>query len=637
MIIELAHFSLILSMFMALVVGILGISAKAEITHTLKAGSFVIFTLALLSFLLLINGFLNDDFSVRYIVAHANRHLDTFYKIGAAWGGHEGSLLLWGVLLVAWQSALSLQSKAIPERVYTSAIGILSLIAVGFFLFILLTSNPFERLLPPPANGADLNPLLQDVGLILHPPLLYIGYVGFAPVFALTIAALMRGKIDAHWARYLRPWTLMAWVFLTLGIVLGSMWAYAELGWGGWWFWDPVENASLMPWLASTALLHSLAIAEKRGIFKHWTVLMAIATFSLSMLGTFLVRSGILTSVHAFATDPLRGVFILIFLAIITGFALWIYIHNSPKLYQETHFALFSRDNALLLNNVFLIVICATVLLGTLFPLLTDVLRLGKFSVGAPYFNRVLTPIWVVLLAILPVGILLRWKKDRAQRIRPIFLWCIPIALISGSLMPFLFGKWKWGVALVLSLACLVIMVSIWDSVSRFIRQRRLPASLLGMHLAHLGVAIFTIGTTVVSHYDVTVDRLIYPQKSIDVNDYKITFRQLEGQKKANYQTLIGHFDVTRNGQFIAHLKAEKRQYTSSEMPMTEAAIARSIREDVYLSMGELRGDNPEKDPWTIRLYIKPLMNWVWAGCLLMALGGIVAATDRRYRRKAIK
>lgn len=637
MIIELAHFSLILSMFMALAVGVLGIRAKEGTAPTLKAGSLVVFALALLSFLLLIDGFLNDDFSVRYIAAHANRHLDTFYKIGAAWGGHEGSLLLWGVLLVAWQSALSLQSKAIPERVYTSAIGILSLIAVGFFLFILLTSNPFERLLPPPANGADLNPLLQDVGLILHPPLLYLGYVGFAPVFALTLAALMRGKIDAHWARYIRPWTLIAWVFLTLGIVLGSMWAYAELGWGGWWFWDPVENASLMPWLASTALLHSLAVAEKRGIFKHWTVLMAIATFSLSMLGTFLVRSGVLTSVHAFATDPLRGVFILVFLAIVTGFALWIYLHNIPKLYQETHFALFSRDNALLLNNVFLIVICATVLLGTLFPLLTDVLHLGKFSVGAPYFNRVLTPIWITLLAILPVGILLRWKKDRLQRIRPIFLWCIPIALFSGSLMPLWFGEWKWGVALALSLACWVVIVSLWDIVKRIIQQHRLPASLLGMHLAHLGVAVFTIGTTVVSHYEITADRLIYPQKSVAVGDYHITFRQLEGQKKANYQTLIGHFDVTRNGQFIAHLKAEKRQYPSNEMPMTEAAIARSIREDVYLSMGELRGDNPEKDPWTIRLYIKPLMNWVWAGCLLMALGGIVAATDHRYRRKATK
>ena len=644
MLVELAHFSLILALCVAIVTGGYGILARTGTGNAsyLRMGSLVLTALVLLSFLLLVHAFLTDDFSVRYVAGNSRRDMHPFFKLGATWGGHEGSLLLWVLLLCGWQLALSLLPGKVPQAVHGLATGVFSLIISGFLLFVLLTSNPFERLLPVPVDGGDLNPLLQDAGLVLHPPLLYLGYVGFAPIFVLTMAAMLRGKVDAFWARYLRPWTLLAWGFLTLGILLGSMWAYYELGWGGWWFWDPVENASLMPWLSATALLHCLAVVEKRGTFKHWTVLLTIATFTMSVLGTFLVRSGVLTSVHAFASDPARGIFVLAFLALLSGFALLVYVQQWQKLEPVSRAALTYRDLFLLVNTILLVTICLTVLIGTLFPLLTDVLKLGKFSVGAPYFNTVLTPIWLLLLVVLALAFLMQRKSATWAGIRAPALLTLLGAAIAGCLMPLWFnGPWKWGVALVLTLAWWVVLVAVRDIIRRLrspaARGARPPASFLGMHLAHIGVAVFTMGATVVSHYDMTADVLIHPRQAVQVGDYEIVFQQLEGKTLPNFQALIGHFVILEDGKPVGRMRGEKRKYISSDAPMTEAAISRGFREDIYLSMGELRGDNPERDPWTVRIQIKPLMNWVWAGCMLMALGGLMSALDKRYRKRRVQ
>ena len=643
MLIELAHFSLILALCVAVALGCYGSfvrSGPASASY-LRLGSLVLTALVLFSFLLLIHAFLTDDFSVRYVAGNSRRDMHPFFKLGATWGGHEGSLLLWVLLLCCWQLALSLLPGKVQQPVHGLATGLFGLIITGFLLFVLLTSNPFERLLPAPMDGGDLNPLLQDAGLVLHPPLLYLGYVGFAPIFVLTMAALLRGKVDAHWARYLRPWTLLAWCFLTLGILLGSMWAYYELGWGGWWFWDPVENASLMPWLSATALLHCLAVVEKRGTFKHWSVLLAIATFSMSVLGTFLVRSGVLTSVHAFASDPARGIFVLTFLALISGFALLVYVQKWPKLEPATRNAMQYRDLFLLINTILLVTVCLTVLIGTLFPLLTDVLKLGKFSVGAPYFNTVLTPVWLLLLVVLALTFLMQRKSDTWKSIRPAAWLTFALAAVAGCLMPLWFsGSWKWGVAAALTLAWWVVIVSVRDMIRRFrspaARGARPPASFFGMHLAHIGAAVFTMGATVVSHYDITADVLMHPRQPVQVGDYEVVFQQLEGKSLPNFQSLIGHFVILEDGKPVGRMKGEKRKYISSDSPMTEAAISRGFREDIYLSMGELRGANPAQDPWTVRIQIKPLMNWVWAGCILMALGGLMSSLDKRYRKKQV-
>lgn len=644
--VELGHFALILAATVALFSGSLGLWAGA--THrdallpSVKMSAQLMAALLVASFVLLSYAFVQDDFSVRYVVVQSNSQLPVFYKVAAVWGGHEGSLLLWVVMLGLWTLAVSVRSKALPSNIQNLVLGVLALLIFGFALFILFTSNPFVRQLPPMADGTDLNPLLQDIGLIFHPPFLYLGYVGFAVAFAFAIAALISGQLDAAWAKFSRPWTLLAWVFLTIGIFLGSAWAYYELGWGGWWFWDPVENASFMPWLAGTALIHSLAVAEKRNIFKQWTVLLAIATFSLSLLGTFLVRSGVLTSVHAFSTDPSRGTFILIYLMVVVGGALALYSWRVPLLSSRAKFSLFSKETALLLNNIFLVVSCATILLGTLFPLLMDAIGGGKISVGPPYFNQVLMPIWLPMMALMAISVHWHWKQNQWQKIRRATMGIVVAGVVLGLPMPLFFGEWRWGVALALCICWAVVASSVW-AVHHRVRLTQAgtawlptlfkqPKAFIGMHMAHIGVAVFAIGATVVSAYEWERDVMIDPQQTVQVEDYEVRFRSLQGHRGQNYEALIGHFVLSANGKPIGVLKPEKRQYFSGGEPMTEAAINRGVFRDVYISLGEMHGDNPETSPWLIRVYWKPLMNWVWAGCLLMACGGWLGLRDRRYR-----
>lgn len=647
--VELGHFSLILACALSALCGMVGLVCGVRQQDgaliMVRMAARLMSVLIAASFCLLAVAFVQDDFSVRYVAAHSSSLLPVFYKVAAVWGGHEGSLLLWVLLLGLWMFAVSLFAGDLPDRIQILVLAVLAMIALGFMLFILITSNPFERLNPIPVDGADLNPLLQDIGLVAHPPLLYLGYVGFSVAFAFAVAALITGELDAAWAKFSRPWTIAAWLFLTIGIMLGSMWAYYELGWGGWWFWDPVENASFMPWIAGTALIHSLAVAEKRGAFKHWTVLLAIATFSLSLLGTFLVRSGVLTSVHAFATDPSRGTFILVFLAVVIGSALTLYAWRAPALGASVKFNWLSRETALLLNNALLIAACATVFTGTLFPLLMDAFGGGKFSVGAPYYNRVLTPLWLALLFFLALAPHLQWRESRWSRFGHISYWSWGLGLLLGNLTPLLFGSWRWGVALALSLSWSVVITAVWCIVDRVRKTkgsaslwrglRLQPRAFLGMHLAHAGLAVFAIGATVVTAYEMEQDVVILPKQTLVIHDYQVHFQSLQGLVGSNYEALIGHFRVAdSNGRILGLLKPEKRQYVSGSEPMTEAAIMRGFLGDVYLSLGEMQGSNRETSGWLIRLYKKPLMNWVWGGCLLMVLGGWFALSDRRYRRR---
>jgi cytochrome c-type biogenesis protein CcmF len=506
-------------------------------------------------------------------------------------------------------------------------LGVLGLVSTGLLLFILLTSNPFERLLPAAEDGRDLNPLLQDPGLVFHPPLLYMGYVGFSVAFAFAIAALLSGKLDAAWARWSRPWTLAAWIFLTLGIALGSWWAYYELGWGGWWFWDPVENASFMPWLVGTALIHSLAVTEKRGSFKSWTVLLAIGAFSLSLLGTFLVRSGVLTSVHAFATDPRRGIFILILLALVIGSSLLLYAARAPKVSLGGTFALLSRETLLLVNNVLLVVACGSVLLGTLYPLLIDALNLGKISVGPPYFNAVFVPIMAPVLLLMAVGPVARWKhadiKDILRRLRI----AGALALAAGIGLPMLMGGWTPLTAIGCLLAVWIIAAVIFQTVDR-VKTSAPPASFWGMQIAHLGIAVFVIGVTMVGGYQDEKDVRMEPGDVVTVGGHTFKFMGAKEAKGPNYTAARGEFELSREGRVLRNLYPEKRSYFSSSMPMTEAAIDTGLTRDVYVSLGEpLQGE-----AWAVRVYFKPYVDWIWGGCLLMALGGLIAAADRRYR-----
>ena len=647
--VELGHFCLVLACVLSLFsggVGLLGgMRQISSLLAPVRMASLLMTGLLCVSFVALTQAFLQDDFSVRYVAAHSNALLPVFYKVAAVWGGHEGSLLLWVVLLGVWIAAVALLAQELPNRIQVLVLAILALVTLGFLLFILLTSNPFERLNPIPELGTDLNPLLQDIGLVAHPPFLYLGYVGFSVAFAFAIAALITGQLDAAWAKFSRPWTIAAWVFLSIGIALGSAWAYYELGWGGWWFWDPVENASFMPWIAGTALIHSLAVAEKRGIFKHWTVLLAIVTFSLSLLGTFLVRSGVLTSVHAFATDPSRGTFILVFLALVVGSALSLYAWRAPTLGSRVQFTWLSREAALLVNNVLLITACAAVFIGTLFPLLMDTLGGGKFSVGAPYYNVLLTPLWLMLLFFLGVAPHLHWRKNHWNRFSRVTCACWGVSVVLGNLMPLVFGAWRWGVALALTIAWSAILVAVVDVVQRLRSTRNgqslwqtlqsQPRAFLGMHLAHIGLAVFAIGATIVTAYEYEHDAVIMPKQTLALGDYQVYFQHLEGHTGPNYEALIGHFRIADdNGRVLAVLKPEKRQYFSGGEPMTEASIERRFLGDIYIALGEMQGSDRATSGWLIRLYSKPLMGWIWFGCLLMAVGGWLALNDKRYRQR---
>jgi cytochrome c-type biogenesis protein CcmF len=551
------------------------------------------------------------------------------YRLGAVWGGHEGSLLLWVFLLSTWTILVSQLSKALDEFMVARVIGVLGLVMSGLLLFVITTSNPFERLLPAAQDGRSLNPLLQDPGLVFHPPMLYMGYVGFSVAFAFAIASLLSGRLDAAWARWSRPWTTAAWVFLTLGIALGSWWAYYELGWGGWWFWDPVENASFIPWLVGTALLHSLAVTEKRGGFKSWTVLLAITAFSLSLLGTFLVRSGVLTSVHAFATDPKRGVFILIFLILVVGSSLVLYAWRAPKSSLGGKFSLSSRETFILLGNVFLVVSAGSVLLGTLYPLLIDALHLGKISVGPPYFNSVFVPITAPLLVLMGIGPWTNWKNsDLLTVIKRLWLAGL-VAVLAGIGIPLMMGEFTW-------LAGLGFLLAFWVIASgclQIVRQAKAgkpTRSFIGMQLAHLGIAVFVIGVTMVGAYQEEKDVRMSAGDTVSVGGYQIQFQGVNLVPGPNYQAIRGTFLLNLNGNAQTMMYPEKRNYFSSTMPMTEAAIDVGLTRDIYVSLGE---ELPDKS-WAVRVYYKPFIDWIWGGCLLMALGGVLAISDRRYRIK---
>ena len=589
-----------------------------------------------ISLLMLTWGFLQDDFSVAYVAANSNSQLPTPYKISAVWGAHEGSLLLWVTMLGLWGVAVALLSRSLPLDMVARVLSIMGMISVGFILFTIETSNPFERLLPsPPQDGGDLNPLLQDFGLIVHPPTLYMGYVGLSVAFAFALAALMSGRLDAAWARWSRPWTTAAWIFLTIGIALGSWWAYYELGWGGWWFWDPVENASLMPWLVATALLHSLAVTEKRGLFKSWTVLLAIFAFSLSLLGTFLVRSGVLTSVHAFASDPERGVFILALLGICVGGSLLLYALKAPTVASVGRYELVSRETFLLLNNLVLMVMALAVLTGTLYPLVYDFMGLGKLSVGAAWFNAMFVPLTVALSVLMGISAMVRWKSDKWSRMATI-LWIAGITAVVFALgvSLVLSGTVKGGVLLGLAVSAWLIVATLADvwkkSRGQIGRISGLGWSYLGMVLAHVGVGITIIGVTMVANYSIEKSVRIAPGQVETLGDYQFEFVQAGTIEGPNYTSQATRFNLLKDGRVIEVLTAEKRRYHARNSIMTEAAIDASLWRDIYVSMGEpLAGG-----AWAMRLQVKPFMRWVWLGAIFMSLGGLLAVLDKRYRKQ---
>ncbi len=646
MIPELGNFALILAMLLALIQGTLpligatrGIPTWIAIARPVVQGQFVFIAIA---FGCLAYSFVNNDFSVLNVASHSNSELPLHFRFAATWGSHEGSLLLWIFLLSGWSVAVSVFSKQLPDDMVARVLGVLGLVSVGFLLFLLFTSNPFDRLLPAALEGSDLNPLLQDPGMVMHPPMLYMGYVGFSVAFAFAIAALMSGQLDAAWARWSRPWTTVAWVFLTIGIMIGSWWAYYELGWGGWWFWDPVENASFMPWLVGTALVHSLAVTEKRGSFKSWTVLLAITAFSLSLLGTFLVRSGVLTSVHAFATDPARGIFILVYLVVIVGFSLTLFAWRAPKVGLGGDFQLVSRETMLLSNNVLLLVAAGSVMLGTLYPLLMDALNLGKISVGPPYFETIFVPLMAPAIFLIGLGPIARWKQASLPSLVTRLRWAFLISLVSALTLPLLMNEWKPMVSFGLLLAFWIItsiVVNIKHRIqnsgqgSFFAKLARQSSSYYGMHCAHLGVAAFIIGVTMVNGYETEKDVRMELGNVVSIGGYTFRFNGTTNEPGPNYKAIKGDIDVLKGDTVVRKLYPEKRTYNASGMVMTEAAIDAGIVRDLYIALGEPL----DNGAWVVRVYHKPFIIWIWLGCILMALGGILAITDRRYRFNIIR
>jgi len=634
---ELGHFALILALCVAIVQATVPLAGTVWrvpgwIALARPAASAQMLFLVL-AFGALVWSFIANDFSVAYVAQNSNSALPLEYRISAVWGGHEGSLLLWGLILGGWTFAVAMFSRRLPDDMVARVISVMGLISIGFLLFMLLTSNPFDRLVPPAPDGRDLNPLLQDFGLIVHPPMLYMGYVGFSVAFAFAIAALIEGRLDATWARWSRPWTIVAWVFMTFGIALGSWWAYYELGWGGWWFWDPVENASFMPWLIGTALIHSLAVSEKRNTFKNWTVLLAIFAFSLSLLGTFLVRSGVLTSVHAFASDPARGIFILAFLLLVIGGSLALFAWRAPAVKSTGHFQLVARETAMLSGNVLLVVAMGAVLLGTLYPLILDAFALGKISVGPPYFNAVFVPLMAPLLLILGVGPHMRWKQDDAATLLRRYRFVLLVSVVAGILLPLVaYGTVTPGVGLGVALACWVVGGSVVD-LGRRVRTSRglrgVPRSYWGMTTAHAGLAVVVVGVTLTSAYSTESDVRMAPGESLEMAGYTFHFDSVDQVAGPNYDASFGHFRITAaDGSQVARLNPEKRIYRVQTMPMTEAGIDGGLFRDLFIAMGEPLGDGA----WAVRIYHKPFIAWLWLGAILMGCGGLLAASDRRYR-----
>ncbi|MGH6610862.1 MAG: heme lyase CcmF/NrfE family subunit [Burkholderiaceae bacterium] len=616
-----------------------GDRALMAVARPAARGQALFFTIA---FACLVYSFVTHDFSVVNVASNSNSQLPLHYRIAASWGSHEGSLLLWVLMLAWWTLAVSFFSRHLPDDMVARVIGVQGVISIGFLLFMLLTSNPFDRLIPPAADGRDLNPLLQDPGMVFHPPMLYMGYVGFSVAFSFAIAALLGGKLDAAWARWSRPWTTLAWCFLTCGIALGSWWAYYELGWGGWWFWDPVENASFMPWLAGTALIHSLAVTEKRGSFRSWTVLLAICAFSLSLLGTFLVRSGVLTSVHAFATDPERGVFILAFLVFVIGTSLALFAWRAPKVGLGGRFETVSRESFLLLNNLLFAVATGSVLLGTLYPLFLDALSLPKASVGPPYFNLVFGAVMAPLVFLMGIGPLARWKKAELPDLATRLKWAFAVAVVTALIVPVIAGRWTPLISFGLFLSFWVV-ASIAIDIKAKIRHvggglmQRLRAqgrAYWGMQLAHFGIAVFIVGVTAVNGFQVERDVRMEVGESMQIGPYAYKFEGTQRVTGPNYIGARGTVEVSRNGNRVTTLYPEKRIYNVQQQPMTEAAIETGIMGDLYVSLGEPVGIS-ELGAWSVRIYHKPFVTWIWGGCVLMALGGAVALSDRRYRLQA--
>jgi cytochrome c-type biogenesis protein CcmF len=638
MITELGHFALILALLVALAQGVFSIAGaqlnKAAWMRLARPAAQVQAAFVALAFGALVYAFIEGDFSVRNVAENSHSRLPVIYRITAAWGSHEGSMLLWSLILALWSLAVSWFSRDLPRDILARVLGVMGLVSTGFLSFILLTSNPFERLLPAPPDGRDLNPLLQDPGMVIHPPILYMGYVGFSVAFAFAIAALLSGRLDTAWARWSRPWTTVAWSFLGTGIMLGSWWAYYELGWGGWWFWDPVENASFMPWLVGTALIHSLAVTEKRGAFRSWTVLLAIAAFSLSLLGTFLVRSGVLTSVHAFVTEPARARFILGFLVVTVGGSLVLFAWRAGRVGLGGRFAPLSREGMLLANNVLFSVAAATVLIGTLLPLVVTAFGLGSLSVGTPYFNSMFASLMAPLLFLLAIGPITRWKKTELPELSHRMRWAFACSLVAGLLLPLLLGDWGAIAALGYTLAIWVVLgcgVSL-RGVTRhggWAALARQPRAYYGMQLAHFGVAVFVFGVTTVLGYQAEKELRMTPGQVVELAGYHFRFNGVLDAEGPNYSALRGHVEISSDGSTWRGLNPEKRRYHATGMVMTEAAIDTGLVRDLYVSLGEAL----EGSAWSVRLQYKPLVVWVWAGVALMAIGGVLATLDRRYRQ----
>lgn len=641
MIAELGHFALALSLAVAVLLAIFPLwgaeKGNIQFMRLARPMTYALFFALTFAFGTLFYAFAVNDFTVQYVVNNSNSQLPLQYRLSAVWGSHEGSLLLWIWLLSLWGAAVALFSKPLPQEAVARVLGIMGLISIGFLIFVLFTSNPFIRTFPDfPVDGRELNPLLQDVGLIFHPPLLYMGYVGFSVAFAFSIASLMTGKLDTAWARWSRPWTMAAWVFLTLGIVLGSWWAYYELGWGGWWFWDPVENASLMPWLAGTALLHSLAVTEKRGAFKAWTVLLAILAFSLCLLGTFLVRSGILVSVHAFASDPTRGLYILAYLIVVIGGSLLLYGFKGNQIRSRDNAERYSRETMLLLNNILLMTALSVVLLGTLLPLVHKQLGLGSISIGAPFFDQMFLIICTPFALLLGIGPLVKWRRDQFSAIRkPVIISVLFMTILGFALPYFLQDQLTVSAVLGSMMVVIITALALYELHQRathrttfFVGLTKFSRSQWGMVLAHLGVAMTIWGITFSQNYSIERDIRMNVGDTVEISGYQFQFKGIQDANGPNYLGGKAEVEITQNGQYETTLFAEKRFYKVSKMTMTEAAIDWGLTRDLYVALGESLGDGS----WALRLYYKPFIRWIWLGGLLMVLGGVLCLFDRRYR-----
>ena len=639
MIPEIGHFALILALSLALCQGVLPLvgaqrndTAMMSVARTAAYGQFLFVAI---SFGCLIWAFVHDDFSVLYVANHSQLSLPIGYKVSAVWSAHEGSLLMWILILAGWTVAVARFSSGVPKVLLARVLGVLGLLSVGFLLFELLTSNAFERLIPAAIDGGDLNPLLQDPGLAIHPPILYIGYVGFSVAFAYAVAAMIGGDLDQNWARWMRPWTIVAWMFLTVGIALGSWWAYYELGWGGWWFWDAVENASFMPWLVGTALIHSLAVTERRGLFKSWTLLLSISAFSLSLLGTFLVRSGIIVSVHAFATDPTRGYFILGFLGIVVIGALALYAWRAPSLDSEVGFSPLSRETFLLLNNVLLVVAATLVLMGTLAPLVVEMINGGKISIGPPWFEVAFLVPTIPLVFLLGLGMHTAWRQQSTGPWIRLLRLPVIAAVVLGIVLPLMFyGR----VGLLLGVGCTaaawIVISSLIQPVRSWRRRKGSAAitrSALGMSIAHLGMGFFIIGVTIVSAFGIESDRAMRPGETLEVAGFDFELREIRQVQGPNYTAIEGVVEVRRDGDFVTTMRPQKRQYLVQRNWMTEAGIYPSWNKDLFVALGDELGDGA----WSVRIQYKPMIRFIWIGALVMALGGLVSVTDRRYQEPA--